>query len=168
MKYAGLELRSERVLLRTRTSDHQAELESVFRSPGVQRWWDESFFDDDPEVPAEDLTQLTIFADDQIIGMVQFHEETDERYRHAGVDIALADDHQGKGLGPESIRLVLDHLASVGHHRVIIDPNAANTNAISAYSKLGFAPIGVMRQYEWSDHEQAWTDGLLMELLLGS
>ena len=54
-----------------------------------------------------------------------------------------------------------------GHHRIVIDPNAANTRAIHAYETVGFRRVGVMREYEWSAHEQRWTDGLLMDLLRG-
>jgi len=34
-----------------------------------------------------------------------------------------------------------------GHHRITIDPAAANEQAIRSYTKLGFWPVGVMRQH---------------------
>ena len=33
-----------------------------------------------------------------------------------------------------------------GHHRITIDP-AASEQAIRSYAKLGFQPVGVMRQH---------------------
>jgi aminoglycoside 6'-N-acetyltransferase len=51
-----------------------------------------------------------------------------------------------------------------GHHRLTIDPSTDNHAAIRAYEKVGFRPVGVMRQYERSP-EGDWRDGLLMDLL---
>ena len=80
-------------------------------------------------------------------------------YRHASLDIAIATEHQGKGLGPEALRLAIGYLIEErGHHRFTIDPSAANERAISAYARLGFKPVGVMRRYErHADGE--WHDG---------
>ncbi len=51
-----------------------------------------------------------------------------------------------------------------GHHRLTIDPAAENSAAIRAYEKVGFARVGVMREY-WRAQDGTWHDGLLMELL---
>ena len=51
-----------------------------------------------------------------------------------------------------------------GHHRLIIDPAAANTRAIRTYPSLGFKPVGVLRRYEQGP-DGTWHDGLLMDLL---
>ena len=51
-----------------------------------------------------------------------------------------------------------------GHHRIVIDPNAANAHAIHAYEKVGFRRVGTLRQYEWHP-DRGWTDGLLLDLL---
>jgi hypothetical protein len=51
-----------------------------------------------------------------------------------------------------------------GHHRLTIDPAASNARAIAAYAKVGFRPVGIMRQYERGP-DGTWHDGLLMELL---
>ena len=62
--------------------------------------------------------------------------------------------------------MVVDWLIDVrAHHRIVIDPSAVNVRAISAYRKVGFRPVGVMRQYWWDHVERKWSDGLLMELL---
>ncbi len=53
-----------------------------------------------------------------------------------------------------------------GHHRITIDPAAANVHAIRAYAKVGFRPVGVMREYERGP-DGTWHDGLLMDLLRG-
>ena len=51
-----------------------------------------------------------------------------------------------------------------GHHRLTIDPAADNANAIAAYAKVGFRPVGRLRRYQQVE-PGVWIDGLLMELL---
>ena len=51
-----------------------------------------------------------------------------------------------------------------GHHRITIDPAAANVRAIAAYAKVGFRPVGVMRRYQRMP-DGRWVDALLMDLL---
>lgn len=71
----------------------------------------------------------------------------------------------GRGFGPEAISAVVDHLCSArGHHRIVIDPAVSNARAISAYSKVGFRPVGVMQAYERGE-DGTFHDGLLMELV---
>jgi aminoglycoside 6'-N-acetyltransferase len=52
-----------------------------------------------------------------------------------------------------------------GHHRITIDPALANAAAIRCYEKVGFKPVGVMRQAERDAGGQGWHDCLLMELV---
>jgi RimJ/RimL family protein N-acetyltransferase len=52
-------------------------------------------------------------------------------------------------VGAEAVRRIVRLLIEErGHHRITIDPAAANARAINAYTKVGFRPIGTMRQYE--------------------
>jgi len=51
-----------------------------------------------------------------------------------------------------------------GHHRITIDPAAANERAIRSYTKVGFRPVGVMREYERGT-DGRYHNGLLMDLL---
>ena len=84
-----------------------------------------------------------------------------------GIDLFVATGFQGRGIGPEAIRLVARHLFEErGHHRLTIDPAAANERAIWAYEKVGFRRVGVMRLYERSI-DGTWHDGLLMDMLAG-
>ena len=48
----------------------------------------------------------------------------------------------------------------------MIDPAADNAAAIRCYSKAGFRPVGIMRDYE-RGADGTWHDGLLMDLLAG-
>jgi len=51
-----------------------------------------------------------------------------------------------------------------GHHRLTIDPAAHNAQAIASYTKVGFRPVGLMRQYERGT-DGRWYDGLHLDLL---
>ena len=113
----------------------------------------------------DDHTGFAILVGEDIVGYIQYGEETDPDYRHASVDVSLAEDWQGRGLGTDAVRTLARWLIRErGHHRVTIDPAADNAPAIRAYEKAGFRRVGVMRQYERGP-DGTWHDGLLMDLL---
>jgi aminoglycoside 6'-N-acetyltransferase len=153
------------MVLRPLAPGDEAELLRIHATPEVARWWgepDEGF----PWTDEPDSTRLTIEVGGSVAGMVQFSEEPDPKYRHASVDLFLDPAFHGRGLGTEAVRRVVRHLLDdLGHHRITIDPAAANTAAIRAYEKVGFRPVGVMRRYERDADGEGWHDGLLMELL---
>jgi aminoglycoside 6'-N-acetyltransferase len=143
-------------------------LRAILATPKVARWWDP---DEDPDWPFEADSTSQRFAvrehdSDEVIGMVQYAEETDPQYRHAGVDIMLDPRVHSRGLGADAVRTVVRHLLEdLGHHRVTIDPALANAAAIRCYEKVGFRRVGVLRRYERSPGSGTWRDGLLMDLL---
>lgn len=105
--------------------------------------------------------------DGRVIGWIQWEEEDDPDYRHAGIDVYLDPAVHGRGLGADAVRTVARHLMDErGHHRLVIDPAADNVAAIRCYEKVGFRPVGVMRRYE-RGQDGTWHDGLLMDLLAG-
>jgi aminoglycoside 6'-N-acetyltransferase len=133
----------------------------------VALWWgrpEDGFpFTDEPEA-----TRLVIEVDAVIAGMIQFGEEKEPRYKHAWIDLFLDPALHGRGLGTEALVEVVRRLVEErGHHRITIDPAAANTAAIRAYEKAGFSPVGVMRRAERDVEGDGWHDCLLMELIAG-
>lgn len=152
---------------RTKAKD-AARLQAIFREPDVVRWWGtftrsrirrELIEGDEETVP------LVIIVGGKVVGFIQFSEETDAEYRHAGLDIALHPEVHGRGFATDAIRTLARYLFSKrGHHRLVIDPAATNEKAVRAYEAAGFRRVGVMRRYERIDHGD-WHDGLLMDLL---
>jgi RimJ/RimL family protein N-acetyltransferase len=146
-------------------SDAEA-LRAIRADPRVAEWWDEL----EPDFPLDDepeSTRFTIHHDGEIAGMVQFAEEEEPKYRHASIDIFVAPEHQGQGVGTEAVRLVVDHLLGErGHHRITIDPATANAAAVACYSKAGFTPVGVLRLSERDSDGRGWHDSLMMELVV--
>jgi aminoglycoside 6'-N-acetyltransferase len=112
-------------------------------------------------------TPLAITLDGEVIGYIQFDEETDRDYRHASIDVFVGTAWQGRGLGTDAVGTLARWLIHErGHHRVTIDPSALNPRAIRSYEKAGFRRVGIMRQYERGT-DGTWHDGLLMDLLAG-
>lgn len=159
-------LTGKRVRLRPVRSDDEPALSRIFTDPEVAKWWG------DPTRSVADTMNLgesesgfIIELNSEPIGFIQCVEEEDPMYEHAGIDISLRSEWQGKGLGSDAIRTLAQHLISVrGHHRLTIDPAAHNTRAIKAYERVGFKRVGIMRNYERGP-DGTWHDGLLMDLL---
>ncbi|HEX4980685.1 MAG TPA: GNAT family protein, partial [Ilumatobacteraceae bacterium] len=108
---------------------------------------------------------LVIDEADRIVGAIQWQASEDPVYRHAGIDLYVDPAHHGRGLGTDAVRTLARHLIhDHRHHRLVVDPAADNLAAIRCYTKVGFRPVGVMRQYERGP-DGTWHDGLLMDLL---
>jgi RimJ/RimL family protein N-acetyltransferase len=154
------------MVLRPLAEGDEDELRRIHATPEVSRWWDlpdAGFPWDEPE-----STRLTIEVDGVVAGLIQFAEELEPKYRHAGIDLFLDPALHGRGLGTEAVRRVVRQLIDDrGHHRITIDPAAANAAAIRTYEKAGFRRVGVMRRYERDADGGGWHDGLLMELVAG-
>ena len=153
-----------RLILRPLASGDGLELRRIHATPEVARWWgppeDDFPWDDEPGA-----TRLTIEADGAIAGMIQFSEQPEPKYRHAGIDLFLDPILHNRGWGEQAVSRVVRHLIDErGHHRITIDPAAANERAIKTYSRLGFKPVGILRRHELQADGE-WHDGLLMDLL---
>ena len=162
-------LTGDRVTLRAVDADDVPLLRAFLNDPSVGRWWgpvrpDVDVADDWLDAD-EDTTVWTIEVEGAVAGSIQAAEESEPDYRHAGIDLFLGPDHQGRGLGTDAIRTVARYLFEQrDHHRLTIDPSAANERAIRTYQGIGFVPVGRMREYERGP-DGTFHDGLLMDLL---
>lgn len=159
-----MELRGDRVVLRPLAEDDVARIVELGSNPEVARWWagiEEAYVH---EKVVDGLT-FAILAEGEVAGMIQFHEEDDEEYRHAGMDLFLGSPFQDRGLGTDAVRTMARYLIEGrGHHRLTIDPAGHNERALRCYENVGFRRVGVMREY-WRDPEGVWRDGVLLDLL---
>ena len=159
-----MELHGDRVVLRPLAEQDIAPLAALGRDPVVRRWWAEL---DEPYIRGKvgDGLTFAILAEGEIAGMIQFYEELDHEYRHAGMDLFLGIPFQNRGLGADTVRTMARYLVRErGHHRLVIDPSADNERAIRCYEKVGFRRVGIMREY-WLDPDGVQRDGLLLDLL---
>lgn len=170
-----IEIKGEGVTLRQVAQEDLALLLAILRTPEVaERWAPPSEDDDEFEflrgegaADNETVTTFTIFEAERIVGWIASCELNEPDMRHAGIDIFLAPDVHGRGLGPAAIRTLAAWLFDKrGHHRIVIDPAASNTKAVRAYEKVGFCKVGVMRQYE-RGADGFFHDGVLLDLLRG-
>ena len=157
-------LRGERAVLRPLTDADAPAMLAILSEPGVAAWWRRAEWE---QVTEEGATVFAVMVDDAIAGSIQFSEETDPDYLSAAIDIFVADAWQDRGIGSEAMRTLIAYLIEErGHHRITVDPAAANARAIHVYERLGFRPVGIMRAYERTA-EATWRDALLMELIAG-
>ena len=162
-------LPGERVSLRSFKEDDLPRLLEIVKEPDVREWWigydsaklREDMFGDPSATP------FAIELRGELIGVIIATEERDPHYKQAWIDVTVSAGHIGKGLGADALRTLIRYLFEErGHHHILIDPATANKRAIAAYEKVGFRPVGVMRQYELGP-DGIWRDALLMEMLAG-
>ena len=170
-------LRGRLVTLRPVAEPDLPALLEILGEPEVARWWRRAEWERVDEHDAFTFSIVLPGGDgdagrgsgppEQVAGCVQFSEETDPDYHSAAVDIFVATAAQGRGVGPDAMRTLIAWLFDErGHHRLTVDPAAANARAIHVYEKLGFRRVGVLRRYERVE-DGVWRDAILMELLVG-
>ena len=153
--------------LRPLRAGDAAPLAAAGSHPEVARWW--------PDITEEELVAKAEGRDDveafaiehegELAGLIQFWENPDAEFRYANIDLFLDVRFQGRGLGRDAVRTLARWLVTErGHHRLTIDPAAANERAIRCYEAVGFRRVGVMRRY-WRDPSGEWRDGVLLDLL---
>ncbi|HEY5664428.1 MAG TPA: GNAT family protein [Ilumatobacter sp.] len=166
----GLDLGDERVRLRTTVASDREALVAIRSTPEVRRRWGGDDLDAEfiRGLAEEGVERLTIEDETgRIIGLIQFTEADDPKYRHAGIDLYVDPAVHRRGYGLAAVGALVRYLTDGrGHHRLVIDPAVDNEAAIACYTKAGFRPVGVMRRYELRA-DGSWADGLLMELLAG-
>lgn len=162
-------MQGDLVALRPATEADIPALTAIRATPEVSSRWPLDDGDAESAVREDlekgDVEVFVIEHDGRVVGFIQFAEETDEMYRHAGIDLYLDPAVHSRGLGTDAVRTLARYLVTErGHHRLVIDPAADNAAAIRAYAKVGFRPVGVMREYELGP-DGKYHDGLLMEML---
>jgi aminoglycoside 6'-N-acetyltransferase len=156
------ELRGDTVVLRPLELEDVPRLREIRRHPEVHAWWG-ALEDDFPQADEPGSARYAIVLDGEVVGMAQWSEEPEPDYRHAEIDLFLDPAVRGRGLGPDAVRTLADHLVETrGHHRIVIGAALDNRAAIRAYEKAGFRPVGTTER-SWRDPDGRWRDELLME-----
>jgi aminoglycoside 6'-N-acetyltransferase len=87
------------VLLRPGRPEDAQRLLRIRSEPEVTRWWGSD--DIEEEVREEFIgsdNAFVIEVEEEVVGAIQYHEENDPMYRHAGMDIYLTTSRHGEGL----------------------------------------------------------------------
>jgi len=159
------EIQGRRLRLRKLTESDRPLMAAILAEPEVGRWWAPRGADEAVDGLYDDEIVYAIEIDGVVAGAIQFSEENEPDYRHAGIDVFLGAAYQGRGYGADAIRTLARYLFDArGHHRLVIDPAVENVRAIRAYERIGFRRVGVMRNYERGACG-TWHDGLLLDML---
>src|SRR5262245_19017605 len=103
------------------------------------------------EVGGAVIGRVILFDSDSVSGTIR-------------LGIAIAQDHQGRGLGTEAVDLALGYaFRDLGVRKVWLDVLADNGRAIGSYRKSGFVEEGRMRAHYW--HDGAHHDAVVMGIL---
>ena len=161
----SVELEGDQVRLRPAADSDITALADLASHPEVARWWGENDEGDiRMEICAPRAIAWAVEVDGALSGLVVATEENDPDYRSVELDLFLAQDRLGQGLGADALRTSLRYLFEErGHHRAVIGPDVDNQRAIRCYKRVGFRPVGVLRQAERIAGE--WRDVLVMDLL---
>ena len=96
---------------------HVARLRELHQQPGVLKWWgpmEHGFPFDEPE-----SQRFAVVTGGEIVGLIQWGDDSYEETRHAYVDIFVGDDYAGRGIGTEAMRLMTQQLIEHhGYHRI--------------------------------------------------
>ena len=163
MAAPGAVLHGELATLRPATAHDIPALLAILDEPEVARWWRRAEWE---RVDDDDVVTFAVIADDEVVGCIQYSEETDPDYRSAAVDIFISARRHGQGVGTDALRTLVGHLVGDrGHHRLTVDPAVVNARAIHVYEKLGFRRVGVLRRYERAENG-VWRDAVLMDYVV--
>jgi aminoglycoside 6'-N-acetyltransferase len=158
-------LDGERMTLRPPTSADAEPLLAILREAEVSRWWVDYTPDRIRDEIIEPGNALAMEIDGECAGAIFLYPNDDPEYLHVVIHLFLGARWYGHRYGAEALAIVIAHLATIGHHRFTLDPNIHNAPAIRSYERLGFRPVGVLRDYQLRP-DGSREDGLLMDLVL--
>ena len=105
-------LRGRNIVLRPLRTGDVERVAEIQAEPSVARWWGS------PNKAqlhrqangSDDDKALAIEREGELVGLIQYHEENEPDFRHAGIDVFLAERVQGHGLGTDAVRTVVRYL----------------------------------------------------------
>jgi aminoglycoside 6'-N-acetyltransferase len=127
--------------------------------PEVLRFWDNKAYTPESmraKLAEPDFEPYVVEADGRPAGYIQAWWEpgTDT----AGLDMFVAPDTRGRGVGPEAANILARALFARGWNRVMTDPYVWNERAVRAWRRAGFVDVEEREPDE--GHTAHW---LLME-----
>jgi aminoglycoside 6'-N-acetyltransferase len=145
------------VVLRPIVADDIPRLGILLDDPQVAPWL--------PRLDPPATAGFAVDLDGRLVGTARYHEDPSRDYRHATVEVALDPAWHGKGLGADTLRAMARHLFyDRRHHRLVAELHPRNSKALRSYQRVGFRPVGLLRECE-VDVTGGRRDALLLDLL---
>jgi L-amino acid N-acyltransferase YncA len=118
---------------------------------------------------AENLARRSAYvaeAGGQVIGYANWAPwRPRDGYRHTVEDsVYLASGHQGRGLGADLLRTLIDGASESGAHVMMACIEASNARSVALHERLGFEMVGTAR--EVGTKFGRWLDLTMMRLAL--
>jgi L-amino acid N-acyltransferase len=118
---------------------------------------------------AENLARRSVYvaeADGAPVGFANWSPwRPKDGYRHTVEDsVYVTDGHQGRGLGAQLLRALIDGAAQSGAHVMMACIEATNTRSVALHERLGFQTVGTAR--EVGTKFGRWLDLTMMSLAL--
>jgi GNAT superfamily N-acetyltransferase len=82
------------------------------------------------------------------------------------VELAVAEDRQGKGLGRQIIEQLLSEARRRGNHKMLVGTGNSSIGNIIFYQKCGFRMDHVRRDYFWYHREPEFENGIRLRDML--
>ena len=96
------------------------------------------------------LPIMAFEPDGRVVGDATVHFYPSEGRKHIGAfGIFIHDDYQGRGLGSQLTRLMIEIGRLKGLHKMILEVFTTNERAIHVYEKCGYVVEGCMKKEIW-------------------
>ena len=139
------------VRIRPGHPDDAPRLQAILAEPSVSRWWGEpapvAAIETDLR-GGDSAVLLVMEIDGKVAGGIQYEEENEPMYRHAGIDICLGDRFQGQGAGTEAVGLLARFLFEPGDVVIVVGQDGLVAN-VAKY--LDGQPVIGINKYRVAD-----------------
>lgn len=89
--------------------------------------------------------------DEEVVGFMMY--ELHKSRIHL-ISIAVAQSHQGRGIGKAMVAKLIGKLSSTGRNRITVEVRETNLAALNAFRSIGFRAVQVLKNlYEDSDED---------------
>jgi len=138
------------LIIRRMTLNDVAEVHAIEHSTFAIPWSLDSF---EKEAVNPCARYLVAELEGKVIGFAGVWLVLDEGHV---TNIAIAEEHRGKGYGRELTQALMQYAANLGIAYVTLEVRRSNERAQNLYKSLGFVSVGVRKRYYEDNGEDAY------------
>lgn len=131
------------------------EVAAIERLIFSQPWSEKGFLD---SLASPDTGYLVVKVQGKVVGYCGFLQSFDE----ADItNVAVHPDWRGKGIAFQMLQMLMNQGKTRGIERYTLEVRVSNASAIHVYEKLGFASVGIRKNFYDMPREDAmimWTE----------